>query len=205
MPALHPIGVECPAGPRPLASRGEPAIHPCHSATHARGALPGVKAWSGGPRTEPSSVGQRPGGAAGQLPGRQAGLPHAARVSPRSGEVGPLRVTGIFTPSGGWSRPRHEVDWYPTASGGMDPMARFQDTLRRLAMIDEGFVEGQARLGSTRHKHRLWIPRSLRCCTWRCVWRSGHRRCAWNGALAGRWWQARVRTRSPMCCSRSPR
>jgi 4-carboxymuconolactone decarboxylase len=29
----------------------------------------------------------------------------------------------------------------------MGPMARFQDTLRRLAMIDEGFVEGQARLG----------------------------------------------------------
>jgi 4-carboxymuconolactone decarboxylase len=27
------------------------------------------------------------------------------------------------------------------------PMARFQDTLRRLAIIDEGFVEGQAGLG----------------------------------------------------------
>jgi 4-carboxymuconolactone decarboxylase len=29
----------------------------------------------------------------------------------------------------------------------MGPMARFQDTLRRLAMIDEGFVEDEARLG----------------------------------------------------------
>jgi 4-carboxymuconolactone decarboxylase len=29
----------------------------------------------------------------------------------------------------------------------MGPMARFQDTLRRLAMIDEGFVEGRAGLG----------------------------------------------------------
>jgi 4-carboxymuconolactone decarboxylase len=28
----------------------------------------------------------------------------------------------------------------------MGPMARFQDTLRRLAMIDEGFIEGQAGL-----------------------------------------------------------
>ena len=30
---------------------------------------------------------------------------------------------------------------------GMDPTARFQENLRRLAMIDDGFIEGQARLG----------------------------------------------------------
>ena len=34
---------------------------------------------------------------------------------------------------------------------------------------------------------RPWIPRPQRCCKWRCWWPSGHRRCAWNGALAGRW------------------
>ena len=29
----------------------------------------------------------------------------------------------------------------------MGPMARYQETLRRLAMIDEGFVEDEAGLG----------------------------------------------------------
>ena len=29
----------------------------------------------------------------------------------------------------------------------MDPTARFQENLRRLAMIDDGFIEGRARLG----------------------------------------------------------
>ena len=56
-------------------------------------------------------------------------------------------MTVIFTPSGGWNPPRHEVDWYPTASGGMGQLVRFQETLRRLAMIDEGFVEDEAGLG----------------------------------------------------------
>ena len=37
-------------------------------------------------------------------------------------------------------------------------------------------------------------------------WRpAGHQRSAWNGAPPGRSRQARRRTRSPMCCSRSPR
>ena len=33
------------------------------------------------------------------------------------------------------------------ASGGVDQLMRFQETLRRLAMIDEGFVTSEARLG----------------------------------------------------------
>jgi len=28
-------------------------------------------------------------------------------------------VTVIFTPSGGWNPPRHEVDWYPKAGEGL--------------------------------------------------------------------------------------
>jgi len=32
-------------------------------------------------------------------------------------------------------------------SGGVDQLMRFQETLRRLAMIDEGFVTSEARLG----------------------------------------------------------
>jgi hypothetical protein len=59
------------------------------------------------------------GGRIEQLPGHEAGPAHAARQPPRSGELGLPRVTVIFTPSGGWNPPRHEVDWYPTASGGL--------------------------------------------------------------------------------------
>jgi hypothetical protein len=38
------------------------------------------------------------------------------------------------------------VEWC-LAGGGMGQMARFRETLRRLAMIDEGFVEDQAGFG----------------------------------------------------------
>ena len=37
----------------------------------------------------------------------------------------------------------------------MGQTARFQETLRRLAMIDERFVEDEARLGLAWAKHRL--------------------------------------------------
>jgi hypothetical protein len=29
----------------------------------------------------------------------------------------------VFTPSGGWNPPRHEVDWYLTAGGGLSARA----------------------------------------------------------------------------------
>jgi hypothetical protein len=41
------------------------------------------------------------------------------RLSPWSGELGFLRVTVIFTPSGGWNPPRYEVDWCLTAGEGI--------------------------------------------------------------------------------------
>jgi len=53
-------------------------------------------------------------------------------------------------------------------------------------------------------RHRPWIPRPGHCCKWPCRWPSGHRRCTWNGAPAGRWLRARPRTRSRTCCWRSP-
>ena len=50
----------------------------------------------------------------------------------------------------------------------MGQTVRFQETLRRLAMIDEGFVEDEAGLGLdrglTRQRHRPWIPRLRPCC-----------------------------------------
>ena len=39
-------------------------------------------------------------------------------------------------------------------------MVRFQDTLRRLAMIDEGFVEGEAGLGLGPAKRSALDPRT---------------------------------------------
>ena len=62
----------------------------------------------------------------------------------------------------------------------MGQTARFQETLRRLAMIDEGFVVDEARLGVAWSSHRRWIPGRRRCCRWGCRWRSVHRRCAWK-------------------------
>ncbi len=50
-------------------------------------------------------------------------------------------------PSGGWNSPREVMDCWLTVSGDvMSQTARFEDTLRRLAMIDEGFVEDEAGL-----------------------------------------------------------
>jgi len=62
----------------------------------------------------------------------------------RSGELGLLRVTVIFNPSGGWSPPQHEVNWYPTASRGS--WARWPDSRRRcagdsVALFDPGRLE----------------------------------------------------------------
>jgi hypothetical protein len=53
----------------------------------------------------------------------------------------------LFIPSGGWHAPGHEVEWCLDGERRcMGQTARFQETLRRLAMIDEGFVEDEAGL-----------------------------------------------------------
>jgi alkylhydroperoxidase/carboxymuconolactone decarboxylase family protein YurZ len=41
---------------------------------------------------------------------------------------------------------RPEVEWWPERAEAVTQMTRFQETLRRLAMIDEGFAEDQAGL-----------------------------------------------------------
>jgi len=50
-------------------------------------------------------------------------------------------------PIRGRNSPRHEVKWCSAANGDMGQTVRFQEMLRRLATIDEGFVEDQAGLG----------------------------------------------------------
>ena len=56
---------------------------------------------------------------------------------------------------------RHDVDWCLTdGRGHMGQTARFQETLRRLAMIDEGFVEDEAGLGLALAKPSALDPRT---------------------------------------------
>ena len=67
----------------------------------------------------------------------------------------------------------------------MNQTIRFQEILRRLAIIDEGFVEDQAGLGlGLAVPPGCWIPRPRRWCRWGRWWRSGHRGSAWSGAPA---------------------
>jgi hypothetical protein len=74
-----------------------------------------------------------------------------------------------------------------TAERLMGHTARFQETLRRLAMIDEGFVEDEAGLGL-----RLGLAgtsaldaKTAALLQLGCRRPSGRRGCAWNGAPAG--------------------
>jgi hypothetical protein len=64
---------------------------------------------------------------------RPSGALHRAgtREYPAPLVAGVGAVTVIFTLSGGWRQPRHEVDWYPTASGGI--WARWRDSRRLCA------------------------------------------------------------------------
>jgi hypothetical protein len=53
---------------------------------------------------------------------------------------------------------------------GMDPAAKFQENLRRLALIDDGFVEDQARLGLALDTTSALDPKTaalLQTCCWR--------------------------------------
>ena len=65
----------------------------------------------------------------------------------------------------------------------MNQTVRFQEILRRLAIIDEGFVEDRAGLGlGLPAGPGCWRPRPRRWCRWGRWWRSGHRGSAWSGA-----------------------
>ena len=68
------------------------------------------------------------------------------------------------------------------------------------AMIEEGFVEDEARLGLGLASRSTLIPRPRRCFTWRRRSPPERARSAWNGAPPGRWRRARPTTRSPMYC-----
>ena len=87
----------------------------------------------------------------------------------------------------------------------MGQTARFQETLRRLAMIDEGFVADEAGFGLDPAAASALDPKTVALLQVAVSVALGRRRSAWNGALAGRWRRVRVRTRSPTCCWRSPR
>ena len=81
----------------------------------------------------------------------------------------------------------------------------FQETLRKLAMIDEGFIEHQAGLGLYLARTSALDPKTAALLQLGPRRPSGPRRSAWNGAPPGHWRPARRRTRSPACCWRSLR
>ena len=62
-------------------------------------------------------------------------------------------------------------------------MARFQQTLRRLAMDDEAFVPEEAELGLDRAGTSTRDPRTAALLRLGGRWLSGRRRPAWNGAV----------------------
>ncbi len=87
----------------------------------------------------------------------------------------------------------------------MGQTARFQETLRRLARIDEGFVESEAGLGLCPAGTSALDPKAAALLQVAVSVAIGSPGSAWSRARAGRWRRARVTTRSPTCCSRSPR
>ncbi len=62
-------------------------------------------------------------------------------------------------------------------------MARFQQTLRRLAMGDEAFVRDEAGFGFDRAGTSAPHPRTAALLRLVGRWLSGRRRPAWNGAV----------------------
>jgi hypothetical protein len=82
----------------------------------------------------------------------------------------------------------------------MSVAVRFQETLRRLAAIDEGFVEDGPGSRLARPRHRPLDPRTAALLQAGCRWRSGRRRCAGSLILVAGWdrlpaddWPERVR------------
>ncbi len=92
--------------------------------------------------------------------------PHAARPVARSRQLG-LRegmTSRLSSHQGDGTCPGTRWNGARRRGRCMGQTARFQETLRRLARIDEGFVESEAGLGLARPGHRRWIPRPQRCC-----------------------------------------
>jgi 4-carboxymuconolactone decarboxylase len=99
------------------------------------------------PRAELGLARQRAGGRIGQLPGGAAGLAHGTRQSPVPW-AGLLEMNSGFHPIGAMESTSARRGLVPDSGRRhMSQTVRFQETLRRLAMIDEGFVEDQAGLG----------------------------------------------------------
>jgi len=69
----------------------------------------------------------------------------------------------------------------------MGQTVRFQETLRRLAMIDEGFAEGQSGLGLGLAGAPALDPSTPGLLRLAALVAIGSPAVAWNGALAGRW------------------
>src|ERR1019366_5078201 len=113
------------------------------------------------------------------------GFPPAARRSAGPVSWGSWRGDDLaFMPSGGWNRPVHEVEWWLGGERScMGQTVRFEGILRRLAMIDEGFVEDEAGLGLGLAGTLTLDPKTAALLQVGYPWPSGHQRCAWSGVL----------------------
>ena len=145
---------------------------------------PGRRSAGGcGPRIEPSQASRKDGHAD---PAAKLVPPHSETMArPASWDAGE-GATVLSSHQEDGTRPATRWTGADGERRHMGQTARFQETLRRLAMIDEGFVEDEAGLGLAWPRRRPWIPRPRRCCKWRCWWPSRHWRRAWNrGAPPG--------------------
>ena len=87
----------------------------------------------------------------------------------------------------------------------MNQSVPFQEILRRLAILDEGFVEDQAGLRLGLGASRLLDPKTAALARVGALVAIGSPGSAWNGAPLPRWRRARPKTRSPVRCWSSPR
>ena len=82
----------------------------------------------------------------------------------------------------------------------MAQMMRFQEILRRLAIVEEGFADDQAGLGLSLRESWALDARTAALVRVGALAAIGSPRSAWNGAPARRWRMAPPKTRSPACC-----
>jgi len=131
---------------------------------------------------------------------RKLGASSRGRAVARSRELG-LLTGGLAFHQGDDTRLRTLVECELEAKC-MGQTARFQETLRKLAMIEEGFAEGEAFVLDPAATSAL-DPKTAALLQVAASAPSGRQWCAWNGTPRERWRQAPARTRSPMSCWRS--
>ena len=87
----------------------------------------------------------------------------------------------------------------------MSQVVRYQEILRRLAIIDDDFVEDPAGLGLGLARARVLDPKTSALVRVGALAAIGSPAVCLEGSTTGGWRRARLKTRSPTCCWPSPR